>query len=53
MLGLENKTAIINMLKELKETILQELKEYTIKMYCQVENITEEIQIIKTSENLY
>lgn len=41
------KSAIIEMLKKFKETMFKELKESMITMIPQIENINEEMEIIK------
>ena len=44
------KTAILNMLKELKENMDKELREIRKKVYEQKENIIKEIEIIKRTK---
>lgn len=41
------KAVLINLSKELKKTMFKELKESVITMIPQIENINEEIEIIK------
>ena len=41
------KTVLINMSKELKKTMFKELKESVITVIPQIENINEEMEIIK------
>ena len=40
------KAVLINMSKELKETMFKELKESMVTMIPQIENINEEVEII-------
>ena len=40
------KAALINVIKELKESIFKELKESLMKMIQRVENLNKEIEII-------
>lgn len=49
MLDLEDKAPITNMVKELKEIMLKELKEYIITTSHHIENITKEEEILKKS----
>lgn len=48
----ELKAAILNMFKELKDTMIKELKKSTTIMSHQIHNINKEIEIIKKKSNV-